>query len=91
LNRPPNTLDHQLGTLNHQVINLDDVPENIQTTQIAPAAVSGDPQTLRAVELRHLQEVLDEQKGNKVQAAKVLGISRRALYRLPAKHGSDIG
>jgi transcriptional regulator with PAS, ATPase and Fis domain len=38
------------------------------------------------VERRHVQHVLNDEKGNKVHAAKALGISRRALYRLIEKY-----
>jgi DNA-binding NtrC family response regulator len=31
-------------------------------------------------------DILRQEKGNKVQAARALGISRRALYRLIAKY-----
>jgi two-component system response regulator AtoC len=38
------------------------------------------------MERRTIQAALQQTKGNKVQAAKLLGISRRALYRLIAKY-----
>lgn len=41
---------------------------------------------LREVERRHVWAVLEQEKGNKVHAAKALGISRRALYRLIDKY-----
>jgi DNA-binding NtrC family response regulator len=41
---------------------------------------------LREIERRHVRDVLQREKGNKVHAAKVLGISRRALYRLIEKY-----
>jgi DNA-binding NtrC family response regulator len=84
-----NVLERAQILAEDQVITLDDLPENIQSTPLATPATIADPRTLRAVELRHLQEVLNQEKGNKVQAAKVLGISRRALYRLLAKHGLE--
>jgi DNA-binding NtrC family response regulator len=69
-------------------ITLDDLPDNIVET--APAARSeGDPGYLREVERRHVHEVLRREGGNKVRAAKALGISRRALYRLIAKFGLE--
>jgi two-component system response regulator AtoC len=52
----------------------------------APPAAASDPRHLCDVERRHVEDVLRQVKGNKVQAAKALGISRRALYRLIAKY-----
>ena len=53
-----------------------------------PAAVTlgGVPLRLAAAERLHVQGALRQANGNKVQAAKALGVSRRALYRLIAKH-----
>ena len=43
------------------------------------------------VEKRHLVRVLRETKGNKVKAAKILGIDRRTLYRMAERFGLDLG
>ena len=47
--------------------------------------------TLEEVEKRHLTRVLKETKGNKVKAAKILGIDRRTLYRMAERFGLDLG
>jgi transcriptional regulator with PAS, ATPase and Fis domain len=47
--------------------------------------------TLEEVEKRHLTRVLKETKGNKVKAAKILGIDRRTLYRMAERFGMDLG
>jgi transcriptional regulator of acetoin/glycerol metabolism len=41
---------------------------------------------LQDVEKEHILSVLRDVDGNRVAAAKVLGISRRALYRRLARH-----
>jgi transcriptional regulator of acetoin/glycerol metabolism len=47
--------------------------------------------TLEEVEKRHLVRVLKETKGNKVKAARILGIDRRTLYRMAERFGLDLG
>src|SRR5207237_1853644 len=42
---------------------------------------------LQEVEREHILEVLRQVNGNRMAAAKVLGISRRALYRRLDRHG----
>jgi DNA-binding NtrC family response regulator len=69
------------------VITLDDLPENLITyTPGDDGADEGDAQQLHEVQRRHILAVLREAKGNKVHAAKALGVSRRALYRLLDKY-----
>jgi DNA-binding NtrC family response regulator len=69
-------------------ITLDDLPETIVISR--PPAAAGpeddDPRRLESVERRHVLTVLQQEKGNKVHAARALGISRRALYRLLEKY-----
>jgi transcriptional regulator with PAS, ATPase and Fis domain len=67
-------------------ITLDDLPENLVETGSVKGRPGGDPDHLEEVERRHVQEILQQAGGNKVRAARALGISRRALYRLIAKH-----
>jgi DNA-binding NtrC family response regulator len=72
-----------------QVITVDDLPDSL-TELVSPGAASaGNPRHLREVERRHVLEVLQQEQGNKVHAAKALGISRRALYRLISKYKLD--
>jgi two-component system response regulator AtoC len=56
---------------------------------VAIEGAAADPRNLSEVERRHVAGVLHEVKGNKVQAARILGVSRRALYRLIARHGLE--
>jgi two-component system NtrC family response regulator len=68
------------------LLTLDDLPDTLLATPHSEGGASADPRRLQEVERRHVEEVLREAKGNKVQAARMLGISRRALYRLISKH-----
>jgi DNA-binding NtrC family response regulator len=80
-----NVLERAQILAEEQTITLDDLPENIISGS-GPGASAGDPRFLREVERRHVFEVLKQENGNKVQTAKALGISRRALYRLIEKY-----
>jgi DNA-binding NtrC family response regulator len=81
----------------NQTITLDDLPENLlsvpATALSAPPAAAkpepANPLYLEEVERAHVRAMLEQMKGNKVQAAKAMGISRRALYRLVDKY--DLG
>jgi DNA-binding NtrC family response regulator len=80
-----NVLERAQILAEDHVITPDDLPENLVETAPEPGA-PGDSRRLRDVEWRHVQDILRRENGNKVQAARALGISRRALYRLIAKY-----
>jgi DNA-binding NtrC family response regulator len=56
----------------------------------AASTEQAEPTTLREVERRHVARILELHHGNKVHAARALGISRRALYRLIEKHKLEV-
>ena len=70
-------------------ITPDDLPEGLVAWAPPAGESPADPQHLREVERRHVAEVLRREGGNKVHAARILGISRRALYRLIEKYGLE--
>jgi DNA-binding NtrC family response regulator len=55
-----------------------------------PTVSPTEPTALREVERRHVAKILELHHDNKVHAARALGISRRALYRLIEKHKLEV-
>jgi DNA-binding NtrC family response regulator len=90
--------EDQLITVDDLPDNLIAVPSTAEASGSSPptessrddrsAAVIAGTQPIRLdeVERLHILEMLRQVNGNKAQAAKFLGISRRTLYRLVAKH-----
>jgi DNA-binding NtrC family response regulator len=83
-----NVLERAQILAEDHVITIDDLPESLVEGPVTES-VRGEPDRLREVERRHVMAILEREDGNKVHAAKVLGISRRALYRLIAKYRID--
>ena len=55
--------------------------------RLAPLRDRGsEPPPLETIEREHILDVLRQVNGNRMAAAKVLGISRRALYRRLDRH-----
>jgi DNA-binding NtrC family response regulator len=80
-----NVLERAQILAEEHTITIDDLPDNFAAAAVS-APTNADPRHLREVERRHVLEVLKQEKGNKVHAARALGISRRALYRLIEKY-----
>ncbi len=86
-----NVLERAQILAEDNLITLDDLPDSMKVMAHAAEASSADPLNLNEMERRTVRAALIQVKGNKVHAAKLLGISRRALYRLIANHGLDEG
>ena len=59
----------------------------MQAVTDMPAEAS--PLNLNEVARRTIRAALQQTKGNKVHAAKLLGVSRRSLYRLITRYGLE--
>jgi DNA-binding NtrC family response regulator len=81
-----NVLERAQILAEDNVITLDDLPDSVVDVLPADGTAASCPDHLREVERRHVLKILHQVKGNKVHAARALGISRRALYRLIAKY-----
>jgi DNA-binding NtrC family response regulator len=87
-----NVLERAQILAEEHTITIDDLPENMIVHPVHSAetprleVAEANPLHLDAMERSHVATVLEQFKFNKVHAAKALGISRRALYRLIAKH-----
>jgi DNA-binding NtrC family response regulator len=87
-----NVLERAQILAEDHLITPDDLPEALSAARPRGGeAGGGDPRHLREVERQHVRAVLQQEKGNKVHAARALGISRRSLYRLIEKHGLEGG
>lgn len=94
-----NAIERAVSLSHGPLLTPEDLPEVIRqsATTEADARISQVDQlneaylTLEEVEKRHLTRVLKETKGNKVKAAKILGIDRRTLYRMAERFGLDLG
>jgi DNA-binding NtrC family response regulator len=81
-----NVLERAQILAEDNLITVDDLPENMPTMALGNEPAPASPLDLRDLERRHVLDVLRQVGGNKVQAARALGISRRALYRLLEKY-----
>ena len=80
-----NVLERAQILAENHTITVDELPDNL-LTHASESGDEGDGQKLHRIQRRHVQAVLEEAGGNKVHAARALGISRRALYRLLDKY-----
>lgn len=79
-----NVLERAQILAEENLITLDDLPDNVHATVEIPPDKS--PLNLSQLERQAAQSALTQANGNKVHAAKLLGITRRALYRLITKY-----
>ena len=86
-----NTIERAVIVSTAKRIEVDDLPEPIRAA-VRVQRRREKPQSLAEVEAEHVTEVLASTKGNKTEAAKILGISRKNLYeKLARQKGKQEG
>ncbi|MCB9584838.1 MAG: sigma-54-dependent Fis family transcriptional regulator [Polyangiaceae bacterium] len=80
-----NVVERAVAMARFDKITVEDLPEKIKTFRSDQVVMGGEnPEqmlTLDALEERYIRRVLKAVQGNKTQAAKILGLDRRTLYR----------
>jgi DNA-binding NtrC family response regulator len=80
-----NALERAVALARFEQIMVEDLPDRIRKYEESHVLVAGsDPEeliSLDEVERRYILRVLSVTRGNKTQAAQVLGLDRRTLYR----------
>jgi two-component system response regulator HydG len=80
-----NCLERAVALARGSEIDVDDLPRKIvehQATRFELSTTSGSPMlTLDEMQYRYVRQVLAAVGGNKTQAAQLLGIDRRSIYR----------
>ncbi len=80
-----NSIERAVAVAHFEDIQVEDLPEKIRERRARNAALSGSdlPEllTLEEVERRHVLRVLEACKSNRTDAAKILEVDRKTLYR----------
>jgi len=93
-----NVIERAVSLAHGPLVLPEDLPETIRTAgggplddKVGKASERDDTLvTLNEMAKRHLVRVLEETGGNKVRAAKILGIDRRTLYRMAERYGVEL-
>ena len=62
-------------------------PSTDEAPTVARRTAPGESDRLDLVERDHILSILERTRGNKSEAARALGVSRRAFYRKLDRHG----
>jgi two-component system response regulator HydG len=91
-----NCMERAVALTQHDHIKVTDLPKEISEAEMGDpepelAHAGGDQRvpTLEEIERRHIVKVLNIAEGNKTQAARMLGLDRKTLYRRLKRYGLD--
>ncbi|UOG76367.1 sigma-54 dependent transcriptional regulator [Hymenobacter tibetensis] len=82
-----NVLERAAILADTDTLTVDDLPTEFQYFAAEPVADEASDKTLRTLEKRQIRAVLQETGGNKMEAARQLGIGTKTLYRKIQEYG----
>ena len=85
-----NALDYAVAVARYDHIGDDDLPESVHPARKAQQAEESPASLWEDAERRHIEVVLRSVRGNRSQAALLLGIDRKTLHRKLDRFGIDI-
>jgi DNA-binding NtrC family response regulator len=86
-----NTIERLCQFCKGGIITIEDLPPNMNTkVRFRHRQLFEDMPVLDELERRYLMHVLERTKYNRTQAADILGINRRTLYRMAERFGIDL-
>lgn len=88
-----NVMQRAVALTRHDTLTIDDLPEKIREHKETTMFIGGDDPTelvsLEEIEQRYIEHVLATVDGNRTQAAKILGMDRKTLYRKLKRQDED--
>ena len=86
-----NCIERAIALTGYEQITVDDLPEKIRSYRRSHVLIASDDPAelvpLEEVERRYILRVMEAVGGSKTQAAQVLGVGRRTLYRKLEQYG----
>ena len=86
-----NVVERAVIVAEREELGAGDLPEAVRVTASSPRGRRARRPTLAELEDEYIREVLADSRGNKSEAARVLGISRKNLYERLARQKKDAG
>jgi len=87
-----NCIERAVALTRHETLVPDDLPEKIRDFERSHVLVAADDPTelvrMEEVERRYILRVMDAVGGNKTEAARILGLDRKTLYRKLERYGA---
>jgi two-component system response regulator AtoC len=84
-------VERAVALASHAILSIDDLPPEVIQKDGKASDQSEVPGTLKALQREQVLKMLESTHGNKERTARLLGISRRTLYRLLEQYGLGKG